>query len=142
GLTGVNTVFLLTSSFTMAWAVAAARKSDARGVLRWLLITIGLGGLFLAIQIYEYVEITGVFSSAFGGRPFSGHLFASTFFLLTGFHAAHVLVGLIYLSCLVLPSARGEYTAKDHIVLDIAALFWHFVDWVWVAIFTSLYILN
>ena len=141
-LTGVNTVFLLSSSFTIAWAVGAARKDDAKGVLRWLLITIGLGGLFLAIQIYEYVEITAVFSAAFDGRPFSGHLFASTFFLLTGFHALHVLVGLIYLSCLVLPAVRGRYTAKDNAVLDIAALFWHFVDWVWVAIFTSVYILN
>lgn len=141
-LTGVNTVFLLSSSFTMAWAVGAARRDDARGVMRWLLITIALGGLFLAIQIYEYVEIVGVFSAAFDGRPFSGHIFASTFFMLTGFHALHVLVGLVYLTCLVFPAARGGYTAKNHAVLDIAALFWHFVDWVWVAIFTSVYILN
>ena len=141
-LTGVNTVFLLSSSFTMAWAVGAARRDDARGMLRWLLITIGLGGLFLAIQIYEYVEVIGVFSAAFDGRPFSGHLFASTFFLLTGFHALHVLVGLIYLACLVRPAVRGGYTAKNHNVLDIAALFWHFVDWVWVVIFTSVYILG
>ena len=141
GLTGVNTVFLLSSSFTMGWAVAAIRKGNQKRMVQFLTLTIFLGVLFLVIQVYEYVELAGVFGEAFDGRPFSGHVFASTFFLLTGYHALHVLTGLIYLGCILIPASRGRYSAANHAPLDIAGLFWHFVDWVWVAIFTTLYIL-
>ncbi len=141
GLTSVNTVFLLASSFTMAWAVAAIKRGDRRRMLRHLGATIFLGALFLVIQVYEYAELVGVFSEAFDERPFSGHLFASTFFLLTGFHAAHVLVGLIFLSSVAVPAARGRFSAESYLALDIAGLFWHFVDWVWVAVFTSVYLI-
>ena len=100
-----------------------------------------LGTLFLVVQVYEYVELVGVFSEASDERPFSGHLFATTFFLLTGFHAAHVLVGLIFLGCVAVPAATGRYSAENYVALDIAGLFWHFVDWVWVAVFTSVYLI-
>lgn len=141
GLTSVNTVFLLASSLTMAWSVAAIKRNDRRLMLRHLGATIFLGTLFLVVQVYEYVELVGVFSEAFDERPFSGHLFATTFFLLTGFHAAHVLVGLIFLGCVAVPAAKGRYSAENYVALDIAGLFWHFVDWVWVAVFTSVYLI-
>lgn len=141
GLTSVNTVFLLSSSFTMAWAIAAIKRGDQQRMLRHLSLTIFLGALFLVIQVYEYVELIGVFSEAFDERPFTGHLFASTFFLLTGFHALHVLVGLIYLVCMIFPAAKGRYSAENYLALDIAGLFWHFVDWVWVAVFTTVYLI-
>lgn len=141
GLTGVNTVFLLSSSFTMGWAVAAIRKGNQKRMLQFLGLTIFLGTLFLAVQVYEYVELAGVFGEAFDGRPFSGHVFASTFFLLTGYHALHVGIGLIYLACIFAAAKGGRYSATSYVPLDIAGLFWHFVDWVWVVIFISLYII-
>jgi cytochrome c oxidase subunit 3 len=140
-LTSINTVFLLSSSFTMAWAVDAIKRNDQRAMLRQLGITIFLGTLFLLIQGYEYFELFDLFSETFDERPFSGHLFASTFFLLTGFHAFHVFVGLVYLGCISVAAARGRYSAENYLALDIAGLFWHFVDWVWVAVFLSLYII-
>lgn len=140
-LTSINTVFLLSSSFTMAWAVSAIKRNDLKAMLRYLGVTIFLGTLFLLIQGYEYFELFGVFSENFDERPFSGHLFASTFFLLTGFHALHVFVGLIYLGCIAFVAAGGSYTAENYHAVDIAGLFWHFVDWVWVAVFLSLYII-
>ena len=140
-LTSINTVFLLSSSFTMGSAVAAIKRNDQKGMLRQLWLTISLGSLFLMLQGYEYFELSLVFSEVFDERPFSGHVFASTFFLLTGFHAAHVLAGLIYLGCIAVAAGRGRYSSENYLALDIAGLFWHFVDWIWVAVFLSLYII-
>ncbi len=97
------------------------------------------GDAFPLIQLYEYEELIGVFAETFDGRPFTGHAFATTLFTLTGFHGAHVLVGLIYLACIFVAAWRGRYGAQNFVAVDIAALFRHFVDWICVAVFTSVY---
>lgn len=140
-LTMVNTVILLSSSYTMVRAHRHIEQGNQSGLLRQLGLTIALGTAFLLIQLYEYEELIGVFAETFDGRPFTGHVFATTFFTLTGFHGAHVLVGLIYLACIFVAAWRGRYGAQNFVAVDIAALFWHFVDWVWVAVFTSVYLI-
>jgi heme/copper-type cytochrome/quinol oxidase subunit 3 len=136
-LTALMTFLLIVSSVTMVLGLSAIQKNDLRGLKKFLGLTI-LGGLtFLGLQAYEWTHlITEELPKH--GLSFSTHLFATTFFILTGFHGMHVTGGVIYNSCVLAACLRGRYGAKH---VEIAGLYWHFVDLVWILIFTFVYLL-
>ncbi|MBZ0160469.1 cytochrome c oxidase subunit 3 [Candidatus Methylomirabilis sp.] len=127
----INTFVLLTSSMTMAMAFAAYQKDDQRGVQKFLLCTILLGLAFLGIKAYEYIShITE------NAAPWSGS-FWSFYYLLTGLHALHVIAGVVVNVILLLAAGRGLRTGYR---IEIAGLYWHFVDIVWIFLFPLLYL--
>lgn len=136
-LTAFMTFLLICSSVTMVLSLSAINRGDQRGLKKFLLLTI-LGGLvFLGCQVYEWTHlITETLPEK--GLNFPGHLFATTFFVLTGFHGMHVTGGVIYNGCVLVACMRGRYGAKH---VEIAGLYWHFVDLVWILIFTFVYLL-
>jgi len=136
-LTAIMTFLLICSSVTMVQSLSAAQRGDRSGLTKHLLLTI-LGGLvFLGLQAYEWTHLIG-HSLPEAGLSFSTHLFATTFFVLTGFHGMHVTGGVIYNSCVLVACLRGSYGAGE---VEIAGLYWHFVDLVWILIFTFVYLL-
>lgn len=137
GLIGIMTFILISSSATMATAVAAARRSNRALVVRFLLLTI-LGGLcFLAMQAYEWTSLIREGARLYT-NPWGVPLFAASFFLITGFHGSHVLTGVILLGIVALRSATGRSSAEG---VELVGLYWHFVDLVWVFIFTLFYLI-
>ena len=134
GLAAINTLFLLASSVTMHRAEQIQRSDDPSQLPRWLLVTIALGTIFLILQ---GVEWSGLIRD---DVTISRDLFGSTFFTLTGFHGFHVFVGLVCLLILVgMALARG-LTRKQGVALEAVALYWHFVDAVWIVVFTVVYL--
>ncbi len=137
GLVSTMTFILICSSATMAVAVAAARRADHARVLRFLLLTV-LGGLFfLGAQVYEWTNFIHEGAQLFT-NPWGIPQFSATFFIITGFHGGHVTGGVIYLLATYVRWARGSIKPES---VEIAGLYWHFVDLVWVFIFTFLYLL-
>jgi len=137
GLVSTMTFILICSSATMAVAVAAARRGDRPRVLRYLLLTV-LGGLFfLGAQVYEWTYFIGEGARLFA-NPWGIPQFSATFFIITGFHGGHVTGGVIYLLITAIRWARRRIEPES---VEIAGLYWHFVDLVWVFIFTLLYLL-
>lgn len=136
-LTAFMTFLLICSSVTMVLALSAIQNNDRKGFKKFLLLTI-LGGLaFLGCQAYEWTHlITERLPEV--GLSFTTHLFAATFFVLTGFHGMHVTGGVVYNICVLIACLRGRYGAKH---VEIAGLYWHFVDLVWILIFTFVYLL-
>ena len=134
--TSVSTFVLLMSSLMMVLALAALQRGDERNLRIWLFATAFLGMTFLGGQAYE-------FSTFFreGLNPGTS-AFGSAFFTLTGFHGAHVTIGVIWLLSLVVHSARGKLGPKDALNVEIAGLYWHFVDVVWIVIFTVVYLIG
>ena len=134
--TSTSTFVLLMSSFMMVMSYNAISKGDVKNFRIWIMCTAILGATFLGFQFYEFRE----FAVHYGLTPRT-NLFGTTFFTTTGFHGAHVTVGVIWLVSLFLYSYRGDLT-KDHgLMVDIAALYWHFVDVVWIVIFTLVYLI-
>ena len=139
-LVAFMTFLLICSSVTMVMSLAAAQRDDQAGLRRFLSLTV-LGGLaFLGCQAYEWTHLIheGV---TIGANPFGASLFGTTFFVLTGFHGLHVTGGVIYLSCLLARASGGRYSAHNYQPIETAGLYWHFVDLVWVLIFTFVYLL-
>lgn len=134
GITAFNTFVLITSSWMMVRALFAAQQGDRGGLLRWLGATILGGSLFVGIQVYEYMELID-----HGSLP-NVDLFWTTFYAMTGFHGFHVVVGVIWLICAWIAAARGKYSARNYLGLELAGLYWHFVDLVWVLLFTIVYL--
>ena len=134
-LTTVLASILLASSLTMVLALAAVRRGDRRQFNIWLLATVGLGLSFLGGQVYEFTHLYGE------GLTLSSSLFGSTFFLTTGFHGTHVAIGATWLLAVWINSLRHPYAGKNYMDVEIAGLYWHFVDLVWVAIFVLLYLI-
>jgi cytochrome c oxidase subunit 3 len=130
-LVGVNTVILLSSSIPMHLAGRAAVQGKRKTLVWSLFATVLLGVTFLSIQLYEFTH------AGFG--PQSG-VFGSTFYTLTGFHGAHVTAGALFLIVCLVRAARGDFTAKKHFAVQSAEMYWHFVDVVWVVLFTVLYL--
>lgn len=130
-LIGINTLILLSSSIPMILARRAAARGNRGGLIAGLIGTIVLGATFLSIQLYEYTH------AAFGAQ--SG-IFGSTFYTLTGFHGAHVTAGVLFLCVCLGRSIRGDFTAKRHFAVEAAEMYWHFVDVVWVVLFSLLYL--
>ena len=131
-LLGINTVVLLSSSLTMALALAAAQQDRQAAVKRNLLLTALLGIAFLAIKGYDYIHMWH------RGFTISSSLFGSCYYLLTGFHALHVLSGVILLLYLFVSASRGMFSAANYGRIEYSGLYWHFIDIVWVILFAIL----
>jgi len=131
GLPLVNTLVLLLSGTTVTWAHHALLQNDRRGLIWGLVLTIILGLSFTALQAYEYMH------AAF---EFSGHIYGSVFFMATGFHGVHVIVGTLFLAVCLLRALMGQFTAEKHFGFEAAAWYWHFVDVVWLFLFASIYV--
>ncbi|PIG92610.1 heme-copper oxidase subunit III [Gloeocapsopsis sp. IPPAS B-1203] len=132
-LPGVNTIILISSSFVMHNADTAIKKNDVGGMRTWLAITAAMGAIFLAGQLYEYSNLE------FG---LTTNLFASAFYVLTGFHGLHVFIGLVAILAVLWRSrVAGHYSNEKHFGVEAAEIYWHFVDVVWIVLFGLLYIL-
>lgn len=136
-LTAFMTFLLIVSSVTMVLSLAGLQDGDKKRFNKFLGLTI-LGGLiFLGLQAYEWTLLINTVLPKHN-LSFTGDLFATTFFVLTGFHGLHVTGGVIYNTCVLIAVNRGRYGAKH---VEIAGLYWHFVDLVWILIFTFVYLL-
>ena len=127
----LNTLILLTSGCTVTWAHHALREGDRKGLVQGLVFTVALGILFTCIQAYEYSH------APYG---FTDTVFASTFFMATGFHGFHVIVGTTFLIVCLVRSIKGHFTPQHHFGFEAAAWYWHFVDVVWLFLFASVYV--
>jgi cytochrome c oxidase subunit III len=126
-----NTLVLLTSGTTVTWAHHSLLTGDRKGVLWGLGLTVLLGMLFTACQAYEYSH---------AGFQFAGHIYGSTFFMATGFHGMHVIIGTIFLAVVFFQTLARHFTPKQHFGFEAAAWYWHFVDVVWLFLFASIYV--
>jgi cytochrome c oxidase subunit 3 len=133
--TGINTAILISSSFTMHWALVSIKRNHRQGLILGLAATLFLGLLFLGLQLHEYYNL-----HAEGVTPDSA-AYASAFFCLTGLHGTHVLVGATLLAIALTRSLRGHYSPEHHMGVELTGLYWHFVDLVWVILFTVVYLL-
>ncbi len=134
-LVGLNTFLLLTSSFTVVLGFSAIRAGDARGLKRHLMFTILLGVAFLAGQGYEFASLYRE------GMTLTSTVFGSSFFTLTGFHGLHVFIGLIWAASTLAKASRNGYSENDNLGVEIFGLYWHFVDIVWIVLFTIIYLI-
>ena len=135
-VTSVSTFLLLMSSVTMVFAVAQAKAGKTGSVIAWLVATAALGASFVSFQVYEF---THFFHE---GLSLQGNLFGSSFFVLTGFHGAHVTVGVLWLLLLSVWVGKGWIRGDKGTVVEVAGLYWHFVDIVWIVIFTLVYLME
>ncbi len=135
----LNTVTLLLSGCTVTWAHHALQQGDRKGAKYALMLTIGLGVFFTAIQIYEYYEILHG-EMFFNEAAANSGLYGSIFFMATGFHGFHVLVGTIFLAVCLIRLMNGAFTPQKHFGFEAAAWYWHFVDVVWLFLFAFVYV--
>ena len=131
-IAGVNTAILISSSFTMHWALEGAKRGNRAALRIGLLTTLLLGSTFLFVQINEYVNI--------GFAP-ADHAQGTIFYGLTGLHGAHVFVGLTLLAFATIRAYRGHFTEKEHRGVEVPGIYWHFVDVMWIVVYTTIYIL-
>jgi len=132
-LAAVLTATLVSSSFTMQFGVAAIRRGDQRGLRMWVGLTLVLGVLFLLGQLYDYSRL---------GFGIGDGIFGTTFYTLTGFHGAHVFGGAVGLTVILSRALQGQFSAGNHVAVEAVSIYWHFVDVVWIALFTTIYILR
>ncbi|MEK6711415.1 MAG: cytochrome c oxidase subunit 3 [Nitrospinota bacterium] len=139
-LTAFMTFLLICSSVTMVKGLDAIKRGDTRGLVRFLGLTILGGAVFLGLQAYEWTHLIheglGLSQNKWGAG-----LFGTTFFLITGFHGMHVTGGVIYLTCIAVQGSKGRYSAHNYNAVEVAGLYWHFVDLVWILVFTFVYLL-
>ncbi len=135
-LTSVSTFVLLMSSLAMVLALAAVQRGDNLYAKVWLATTVGFGSMFLTFQAVEFTAFVRE------GLTISTNLFGSTFFVLTGCHGLHVFVGVIWLSTLLILAFRNKLGPDKSMNVEIAGLYWHFVDVVWIVIFTVVYLIQ
>jgi len=129
---GMNTIILVTSSFTMHWALQAIKRGNRTGLQAGLSLTFLLGLTFLLTQILEYSRI--------GFAPYT-NAFGSVFFGLTGLHGAHVFVGLTILLAMTMRAFRGHFSPDHHHGVEIGGIYWHFVDVMWIVVYTTVYLI-
>ncbi len=134
-ITAFNTFLLICSSATMVAGVEAAMKGERGKLLKWLGLTVVIGSIFVGIQVYEYTELI-----KHGSLP-NVDIFWSTFYAMTGFHGLHVSAGVIWLACIWVAAAMGKITKENYMKVELAGLYWHFVDLVWVILFTIVYLM-
>jgi cytochrome c oxidase subunit 3 len=127
------TIILISSSFTMQFGVWAIRRGDQRAMRFWTLVTLILGVIFLLGQAYDYSVL---------GFGIQDGVFGTVFYTLTGFHGAHVFGGTVGLTILVARASQGQFSARNHVAVEAVSIYWHFVDAVWIALFTTLYFLR
>jgi cytochrome c oxidase subunit 3 len=128
----INTCILVTSSFTMHWALTSVKRNNPFGVRAGLLLTFLMGLTFLITQVAEYLRI---------GFNTSDGAFPTIFFTLTGLHGCHVFVGLTILLFMTIRAFRGHFSAEHHHGVEIGGIYWHFVDVMWIVVFLTVYIL-
>jgi cytochrome c oxidase subunit 3 len=131
-LAGINTVLLVTSSFSMHWADTSVKRGNRAGLRAGLVLTVCLGLTFLSIQVIVYHRL---------GFNTGDTSFASTFFGLTGLHACHVFVGLVILTIMTVRAFRGHFSPEHHHGVEIAGIYWHFVDVMWIVVYVTVYLL-
>jgi cytochrome c oxidase subunit III len=131
-IAAVNSAILLTSSVTMHWALEGARRENRNALRIGLLTTFLLGLTFLTVQVNEYIHL--------GIAP-SDNAQATIFYGLTGLHGAHVFIGLTLLAFANIRAFRGHYSAKEHRGVEVPGIYWHFVDIMWIFVFSTLYVL-
>jgi cytochrome c oxidase subunit 3 len=127
------TIILLVSSLTMHFGVRAIARGNSGRLRLWLAVTLLLGIVFLIGQAYDYTVL---------GFGISDGVFGTVFYTLTGFHGAHVFGGVVGLTILAVRAGTGQFSARNHVAVEAVSYYWHFVDVVWVALFTTLYILR
>ena len=127
----LNTLILLTSGTTVTWAHHALLEGDKKGLRNGLILTVILGLLFTLCQAYEY---------AHAPFDFSGHIYGATFFMATGFHGFHVIIGTLFLAVCLWRATLGQFTTRHHLGFEFAAWYWHFVDVVWLFLFACIYV--
>ncbi|MGI8658945.1 MAG: cytochrome c oxidase subunit 3 [Candidatus Limnocylindria bacterium] len=132
-LAGALTVILIASSFTMQFGVWAIRRGDTAKLKMWTGITLALGVLFLMGQLYDYSEL---------GFGIADGVFGTTFYTLTGFHGAHVFGGAVGLTIILARALRGQFSANNHVAVEAVSMYWHFVDVVWIGVFSTIYLLR
>jgi cytochrome c oxidase subunit 3/cytochrome o ubiquinol oxidase subunit 3 len=135
-LVTVGTALLLFSSLFVVMALAGAQRGNRRQLIVWLGMTILCGGFFVGMQVYEFTKFVH------HGLKLSTNLFGTTFFTLTGFHGGHVTLGVIWLTTVFVLALRGKLPPEKALNLEIAALYWHFVDVVWIVIFPVVYLMR
>ncbi|MCG8468802.1 MAG: cytochrome c oxidase subunit 3 [Gemmatimonadetes bacterium] len=142
GITAVNTFILICSSVTMVKAFAAAEADDQKGIRNYLLATTLLGALFLGIQVYEYTELVlhAEWQGSHGFTPQAG-LYGATFYTMTGFHGFHVLLGVVCLAWATKRAYAGHWGKDNTHGIEVLGLYWHFVDLVWIILFTIVYLI-
>ncbi len=133
------TFCLLSSSLTMVLAVHSMNRGDRGATVKWILATMAGGGAFVVLHLTEWVKLIRVEHVTPFQNPWGVPLFGGTFFALTGLHMTHVIIGLIYLSIITVAVMRGKFRAED---VEVAGLYWHFVDLVWMFIFPLVYLMS
>jgi cytochrome c oxidase subunit III len=132
----VLTAILVSSSVTMQFGVWAIRKNQQRQLILWLAVSLVLGATFLTLQALEYANLIEE------GMTLSSGVFGSTFYTLTGFHGAHVAGGAAFILIVLLRARSGQFTARYHDTVEMASYYWHFVDVVWIGLFSTIYLLQ
>jgi cytochrome c oxidase subunit 3 len=132
----ILTTILVASSVTMQFGVWAIRKNNQRRLLLWLAVSLLLGATFLCMQALEYANLIEE------GLTLSSGVFGSTFYTLTGFHGAHVAGGAAFILIVLLRARSGQFTARYHDTVEMASYYWHFVDVVWLGLFSTIYLLQ
>ena len=131
-IAGINTAVLVSSSFTMHWALESIKSDNRLGLKAAMVSTFGLGATFLFVQINEYVHV--------GFSP-QDHAQGTIFYGLTGLHGAHVFIGLTLLLMVTIRSFRGHFSSAEHHGVEVPGIYWHFVDIMWLVVYTTVYIL-
>jgi cytochrome c oxidase subunit III len=134
GIPAINTLLLLTSGVTVTWAHWGLKKNNRSQLILGLAMTVALGLVFMSLQVYEYYH-----AYVDLGLTLGAGVYGATFFMLTGFHGFHVLVGTIMLIIMLLRSIAGHFTADHHFAFEAVSWYWHFVDVVWVLLFILVY---
>ncbi len=129
---GLNTAILVTSSFTMHWALQSIKRGNRAGLQAGMVLTFLMGLTFLLTQATEYARV--------GFSPHDG-AFGTIFYCLTGLHGAHVFIGLMILLFVTIRSFRGHFTPEEHHGVEIGGIYWHFVDVMWIVVYSTIYIL-
>jgi len=135
-LTTVSTFVLLMSSFLMVLALHSLRQDDIFKFRLWTFGVAFFGAIFLGFQVYEFIHFVDL------GLTLQGNLFGTTFYVLTGTHGVHVAIGILWLLSIFVHSFVKPWTSKDEVYLEVAGLYWHFVDLVWIVIFTVVYLVE
>lgn len=154
-VTAVNTFLLICSSVTMVKAFASIQDGDVAGLKKWLVATCIIGASFVGVQIFEYTQLIhhGFLPSGYapgselateaaaGHLPASVGVYGSSFYTMTGFHGFHVSMGVICMTWVTIKAFRGGYSQQDHRGVEVIGLYWHFVDLVWIILFTIVYLI-